>query len=389
MANGTSFTSETMEDAMKSILDKVTEEKKKIGHVNIVVAGKTGAGKSTLINTVFGDELAKTGTGHPVTKEVKEISKEGYPLRIYDTVGLELGQKDQNTSKENIIKLIKDKMNTRDYDQMIHCIWYCVVGDCSRFEDEEANFVNELSEKFGDIPVIVVITKSATSMSKELQEHIEKLNLNIAKTIRVLAVDCQIDEDYVKKAYGCDELVDFVVENIPAKAQKAFIAAQKISLKHKRALANAAVMTTAAAAAAEGFIPLPFSDALALIPTQIGMIGTITATYGLKLSKSNMAAVITSLVGTQMVTIAGKSIVSAALKMIPGLGTILGGTISGATASVLTIALGETFICIMDKIALGEMKVSDLQDDDKMKEFKDMFKTNYRIANKNRKNGVH
>ena len=37
--------------------------------VNIIVMGKTGAGKSTLINAVMGELLAPTGVGQAVTKE--------------------------------------------------------------------------------------------------------------------------------------------------------------------------------------------------------------------------------------------------------------------------------------------------------------------------------
>ena len=57
---------------------------------NVVVAGITGAGKSTLINAVFGHELAKTGTGRPITEQIAEYQSDDFPIRIWDTVGLEL-----------------------------------------------------------------------------------------------------------------------------------------------------------------------------------------------------------------------------------------------------------------------------------------------------------
>lgn len=36
---------------------------------NIAIVGKSGIGKSTLLNYLFGKEVAKTGTGEPVTKQ--------------------------------------------------------------------------------------------------------------------------------------------------------------------------------------------------------------------------------------------------------------------------------------------------------------------------------
>ena len=38
---------------------------------NIVVMGKTGAGKSTLINSVIGEDLVPTGVGGQVTQKNK------------------------------------------------------------------------------------------------------------------------------------------------------------------------------------------------------------------------------------------------------------------------------------------------------------------------------
>ena len=54
----------------------------KLARLNILVAGKSGVGKSTLINSVFGKEVAKTGDGEPVTSRICKNEKEGAYLEM-------------------------------------------------------------------------------------------------------------------------------------------------------------------------------------------------------------------------------------------------------------------------------------------------------------------
>ena len=57
---------------------------------NVLVIGNSGVGKSTLINSVFGEERAKTGWGSEGTTEHLEIYESNkIPFRIIDSVGFE------------------------------------------------------------------------------------------------------------------------------------------------------------------------------------------------------------------------------------------------------------------------------------------------------------
>ena len=57
---------------------------------NVLVIGNSGVGKSTLINSVLGDEKAKTGYGSSGTTDKLEIyESEEVAFRIIDTVGFE------------------------------------------------------------------------------------------------------------------------------------------------------------------------------------------------------------------------------------------------------------------------------------------------------------
>lgn len=369
------------QDIITQMLKNLKEEYTKMGHVNIIVAGKTGVGKSTLVNAVFGQKIAKTGIGRPVTQELKEITVPNYPLRIYDTVGLELNEDQQKRVKDDIINLISEKNFSGNIDSQIHCIWYCVNGGSNKFEYEEEYFVKSLATE-ANVPVIIVVTQAVGKNAHILKQCIDEMNLPIHKSFCVLAEDYEVDEDYTKKAYGCDTLVDFVTEILPESAQNAFINAQVASLKTKRKKAQFTIVSAATAAFGEGFIPLPFADAAALVPTEISMIAAITAIYGMDIKKSTMTAIITSLLGSTAATIAGKTIVSNLLKFIPGFGTAVGGAVSGGTATVLTLALGETYIGIMEKMMKGEVTEQQLENKKYLNNYIEQFKDNMKNADK-------
>ena len=64
------------QDAVQAIAAKL----KNLTTLNIIVAGKTGVGQSTLINAVFKENLAETGMGKPVTDHMQKLTKKGIDL---------------------------------------------------------------------------------------------------------------------------------------------------------------------------------------------------------------------------------------------------------------------------------------------------------------------
>lgn len=359
------------------ILAALQKEYKNMTKLNVMILGKTGVGKSTLINNMFSQKMAETGIGKPVTDQIRKIEKPDFPLAIYDTPGFELGGDHAIDSLiEEVIGEIRAGIKSGDISQIIHCIWYCISTPSHRFEQAEIDFLKKFLEKTSDfnVPVIIVLTQSFSKIeAKTLKHEVEKENLAVVNVVPVLAEDYDIDEDYVAKAYGLDQLSEIMNSVIPEAVQKTFVAVQCANLKLKQAKAQAVVAASVTTAAATGASPIPFSDAALLIPAQVAMLAGITAIFGIPIEKASLLAIISATIGTAGTTVLGKTVVSNLLKIIPGVGSVVGGVISGATAATLTAALGEAYIIILTKISRGEMSFADLNTDGGKKEIQKIF----------------
>jgi len=362
------------QDCITAISDRI----KNLNTLNIIVAGKTGVGKSTLINSMFRDNLAETGIGKPITQHMRKISKKGIPLNIYDTKGFELGKDAQKEVKKEILDTIKSGMAGTDVNKAIHCIWYCINTASNRVEPEEIEWLRDLAKENSvtEVPVIIVLTQAFSKPNAEQMKNlIQDENLDIIQVVPVLAQDFVFDESLPPiKAYGLESLLAVMTEVLPEELQDTLQSVQIASLKAKKKRAQFAVATATATAFGEGFAPIPFADSALLIPTQVAMIASITAIYGLDINKSIITAFVSSALGTGGATIAGKTIAANLLKLVPGAGTILGGTISGATAGIITTALGEAYILLMEAIYKGELKASELGTPEGKKKLKELFK---------------
>lgn len=359
-------------------IDAINQKIKNLKKLNIIVLGKSGVGKSTLINSLFRGKFADTGLGRPVTQSVKKIEKEGFPLAIYDTPGFELSRDQQNSVKDEVMEIINKGLSSKDINQAIHCIWYCInVGGNRTFDESELKWLRGLTEsnKVTQVPIIVVLTQSCPKKkAAEMKNLVERENLDIVKVVPVLAQDMDFDDEYVARAFGLDTLVEVMSAALPSELQDTLQNMQKVSLESKKKMSQAAVATAVAAAAATGASPIPFSDAALLIPVQVSMIAGITAIFGLDISKSFLTAFVSSTIGTAGATVLGKTAVSNLLKFIPGVGTVAGGAISGSTAGLLTAALGEAYIGIMEMVFKGDMKMEDLYSEDGKSKMQDIFK---------------
>ena len=139
---------------------------------NILVCGKPGAGKSTLINKILGKKKSFTGRTSSLTQRVIKYIHDKYPILLYDTPGFE--------HEDDIIriqKLIIDKNNTLNEEKnRIHCILYVMNTKAERtfIKNEYPFLVNLLNQKMD----IFFIATHAEKKENAL-DYIEATKVNL------------------------------------------------------------------------------------------------------------------------------------------------------------------------------------------------------------------
>src|SRR6478609_8374677 len=83
------------------------DKSEEIGRFNLAIFGKTGVGKSTLVNAIFRADSAQPGIGEPVTRAEPLYLHQSGTLGVLDTRGLEVGK-----DNEALIGELRDYLAT-------------------------------------------------------------------------------------------------------------------------------------------------------------------------------------------------------------------------------------------------------------------------------------
>ena len=271
----------------------------KLPTANIMVAGITGTGKSTLINSIFGEEMAATGSGRPVTDRINEYQNGDIPIHIYDTVGLELDSQKTRESIKAIKNTIASKATSPSQYDRVHAIWYCINSGSNRYQGAELEFIKEL-HSIG-VPFIIVLTQCSgdedlvNRFENSIQEENRKLGMSDINTVQVLAQPVKYRGMPVPiEAFGLDTLVKLTTDELPAFIKRGFIAAQKVCRDEKRAICEEIIFDYVQAAKNGFWDKVPMVNVFVTDSNIKNMIHKLGETYNTILSDENLDKIIKS-----------------------------------------------------------------------------------------------
>lgn len=351
------------------------DEAAKLGRFNLAVFGKTGVGKSTLINSIFGANVARTGIGRPVTQASALYVTESGSLGLYDTRGMELGTSAGDMLAE--INAFVDSKRNADVSEHIHVAYYCIRAGDHRIEPAEKELIAGLHQL--GLPVFLVLTQVHYKNGQIRPEH-----LQFAQFLYDLGLPIHLGRPFLTAAlpdaglgfesHGITELVQATSAATPEAAQMALAAAQVVDRNLKLSAARMRIKVAAGMAGTVGASPIPFSDAALLIPIQTGMMAAVSQIYRVPMDAALAAGLAASAAAANL----GRSLVGSALKMIPGAGTVAGSAVSAAVASGFTMAMGEAWARVCGYMLDGKFGPLEHMDDGEIRstflnEFKNLF----------------
>ncbi|TXJ55751.1 hypothetical protein EPJ67_09285 [Brachyspira aalborgi] len=145
--------------------------------LNLLILGKTGVGKSSLLNALVGKEVAKVGSVEPQTpygifKYEAEI--DGKKVNVYDSWGIERNEDAAKKWKELIKNELKKRGIDKDIKDWFHSVTYCTHVGVDRLEPFEKEIIKELlNEKY---ETIVVLTKAERIKQEDKKDYKNYIN---------------------------------------------------------------------------------------------------------------------------------------------------------------------------------------------------------------------
>ncbi|MGF7127887.1 GTP-binding protein Era [Natronobacillus azotifigens] len=288
----------SFDDAMNQVNQQLDKE------ILFAMIGDVNAGKSSTINQLIGDEVAKVGA-QPGETVIVEKYKYKDKIIFADTPGLD----DIHTeNSEETLKFYKEA----------DVILFFLNAAGTVFSEGERKHFKTISKVNKEI--IFVLNK--IDAAEDIPNLVKFVKDNTDNKFKVVPISSKTGENIDKLRY---EIMSFL-----ERKGKDILFAKHV--KEKSPIANKWILSAATSAGAVGVTPIPGSDIVPITSIQVGLMVKLATLYEKPLSKGKAKELAIAAVTGNI----GKSIFRQAVKLIPGAGSIAGAGIAGS----LTMALG-------------------------------------------------
>ena len=184
--------------------------------LRILIFGKTGTGKSSLINTLFSEEVAKEGRGiYSETKIVKSYTKtitvivNDVLVTLWDTPGLKDPYRD---GKKTISEIQENCLS--DVDLFV----YCTRFDQSRLGQDDVDCIRDITKAFGAgiwkraLFALTCANEARVPISSQatLEEHFLSREKEWKEALRQVICEIKSDKTLKPSEVLIDELIPMV-----------------------------------------------------------------------------------------------------------------------------------------------------------------------------------
>jgi GTPase len=311
------FSAETyiagVQDSIRRSASELSEEEYR--DLLIFIVGEANAGKSSLVNSLIGQDLADVKAIPGWTKKADLYTYSDH-LFIVDTPGLH----------ESDTIALGDGVPAKASDEA-DIIMYVVNLGGNRTPQERDTF--RQLQAFGR-PIILVANKLDLIKADERQEVLD----DVARRFGVSAATlCAVSAETGEAVEGLSVMIFQILEEHGGGLLWAKNA------RHRDALVRALVLGSAATAFGVGVVPIPFADIVPLTAIQTRMWMAIAKIYGYDISEETAKGlIITIAAGT-----VGRSIFRQAMKTVGAIttvGAVATSVAAGGIAAAMTYGLG-------------------------------------------------
>ena len=330
----------------------------------ILILGATKAGKSSLINAIFGKKLRPVKTTPSTTREFSthEYEIDGTKILITDSPGYgEIGYDEQYSRRavteaktvHAVTLVLKADENGYERDRQI-------IGDASRDRDfslekpllialnqiDKIKPTREWNPPYEwDTPPLASDTEKVHNIKEKVALVKDQFKAVIGRR-ETIVIPTMSDPDE-GSLFGIDKFKLTLLQILPETARYRFARSTKLAEEASREVleqldeeADRIITTAATSAGAAVFAnPVPVSDFLILVPIQIGMVIKLGAIYGKTIDKKSAVEIVTTL-GAGVAT---RVIFQTVVSWVPGVKNVLGPPVASAATYGMGTAAKKYF----------------------------------------------